>query len=53
VIISSIGSPALNRITPSEVTQKLLVPVLLETGVATTTNSEHFLCLQLAVIWNR
>ncbi len=39
------GSPVLKRIIPSEVEQKLLVPVLLSTGVATTTYSLAYLHL--------
>src|SRR5437899_3031934 len=35
------GPSALARITPSDVEQKLLVPVFLSTGVAIATNSMH------------
>jgi hypothetical protein len=35
------GGPILKRITPSEAEQKLLVPVSLETGMATTANFLH------------
>jgi hypothetical protein len=43
---ASRGAPPLYRITPSEVEQKLLVPVLVATGVATDTYSLHTSCLQ-------
>jgi hypothetical protein len=43
------GGPVLKRITPSEVEQKLRVPVLLSTGLAITTYSWHWCCLQTDV----
>src|SRR6267142_3434774 len=36
------GGPVSKRTTPSEVEQKLRVPVLPVSGVPTTTNSSHF-----------
>lgn len=47
-----IAGPILKRTTPSEVEQKLLVPVLLPTGVPTTTYSSHFVLLHTAVMRN-
>jgi hypothetical protein len=47
------GGSLLKRITPSEVEQKFLPPVLLSTGVPTTTNSSHSPCLQTAVTLKR
>jgi hypothetical protein len=48
------GAPTLKRTTPSEVAQKLLAPVLSETGVAMTTYSWHCCSLQIAFTrnWN-
>jgi hypothetical protein len=48
-LIGEVGEPAnLKRMTPSELEQKPLTPVLLETGVATTTYSLHTCCRQVA-----
>lgn len=47
-----IGGPTLKRTTPSEVEQKLLDPVLLLTGVPTTTYSSQVCFLQTAVMLN-
>ena len=46
------GSPTLERITPSDVEQKVLVPVLFETGVATARSSLHGCSLQIVDTWN-
>ena len=46
------GGPTFRWITPSDVEQKLRVPVLLLTGVATTTYSLHTRNLHIAVTWN-
>jgi len=47
------GGPISERITASEVEHKLRVPVLLLTGVATTTYSEQGCNLQVVVIVKR
>ena len=47
------STPGLLRITPSEVEQKLLTPVLAETGVAITTNAAHGCMLQTDAKVNR
>ncbi len=47
------GGSVLKRINPSEVEQKLLPPVLLETGVPTTTNSLHNCSLHTAMTLKR
>ena len=44
------GGPVLERTIPSSVEQKLLVPALLSTGVATTTYSVHDCRLQRVAI---
>src|SRR5882724_9686920 len=49
----AIGSTTLKRITPSEVVQKLLVPVFADSGMATTTYSLQRSVLQVAFMLKR
>jgi hypothetical protein len=49
LIDAAIAGPTWKRITPYEVEQKFLVPVLLEIGVPTTTNSLHTRSLHTAL----
>jgi hypothetical protein len=47
------GTARLKRITPSDVAQKLLTPVLCESGVASAVKSSHVFRLHFEIMLKR